>query len=260
MNITSGWKDYYATRSVEFLDDYLQYSGIFADNCNGHLNLGQFTVPDEDIPQYIWDNWYDWMYAFIEYAYNNITDGGTNDRIYLTNSGRYYEFCNEITGRHILEGFVHNRGHLLTELGWAEGFTHTAIGWLHNVAEEGNIVHVISGTVMPDNPTSEELEQEHQWMIYCLCCYLFAVEDMEKSYFAWQFWGQDDTNGYYPEMDYPFGNPLNQYYSITGSVYARDFENAIIVANLSPDTTYTVNINGTNYELGRKTGLIIPTN
>jgi len=260
MNVSSGWKDYYAAKCVNFLDNHLQYSGIFSDNSNGELYPNKFTVPDDLVPQYVWDSWYEWMYMFIDTVYNAITEEGTNSKIFLSNSGKYYQYCEEITGYHNWEGYVHGRQHSLDSLGHREDFTLFEIDLIQNIAENGYIVSVISGTKMPDNPTSDELEQAYQWMIYCLCCYLFTVEDMEKSYFAWQFFGDDVSNGYYPEMDYPFGNPLNPYYRITGSVYARDFVNATVVANLSHDTPYTVNIDGIDYVLEQCKGKIIPTN
>ena len=80
---------------------------------------------------------------------------------------------------------------------------------------------------------------------------------MNNSYFAWNFFGDDASNGYYPEMDYEFGNPIGDYYNVQGSVYARQFENATVVANIAASTTYTVEIGGISYELAGRSALII---
>ena len=80
---------------------------------------------------------------------------------------------------------------------------------------------------------------------------------MDKSYYTWNFFNDDASNGYYPEMDYEFGNPIGNYYNIQDSVYARQFENATVVANISPSVTSTVEIDGSSYEIGTRTGLVI---
>ncbi len=94
-------------------------------------------------------------------------------------------------------------------------------------------------------------------MLFTMICFLFAVEDIENSYYGWNFFTDDASRGYYPDMDYEFGDPIGDYYNIGGSVYARQFENAIVVANISPDSSETVQINDQMYELDIRTGLII---
>ena len=89
-----------------------------------------------------------------------------------------------------------------------------------------------------------------------MACFLFAVEDMQSSYYAWNFYGDDSSNGYHPEMDYIYGAPMGDYYNVDDSVYAREFENSIVVANIATSSS-TFEINGESYTLEGRTSLII---
>ena len=73
---------------------------------------------------------------------------------------------------------------------------------------------------------------------------MLEVEDMDTSYYAWNFFGDDASNGYYSEMDYEFGDPIGDYTNIQESVYVHQFENATVVVNISPTLIHTVDIGG----------------
>jgi len=58
-------------------------------------------------------------------------------------------------------------------------------------------------------------------------------------------------------MDFVYGEPLGDYYSVGGDLYRRDFTEKIIFANISPSSTYTVTVGGQTYQLPPTTGLIL---
>jgi len=250
MNPNSGWSDYLAQKCQLFLQSYSQYDGIFADDVP--ISLSEtgyaFTVPYSDFEDGVLTNWSTWMLQHIQNLQTTI-----GSKMVMPNAWKYTQFCEDITHVHIWEGFVHGRSHDVTQSGYSEYSTLYAIDKLHEQAERGNIISVISGTKNADsNPTLA-----HKYMLFTMICFLFAVEDMQKSYYAWNFFRDDASHGWYPEMDYEFGEPIGDYYNVQGSVYARQFENATVAANISPSTTYTVVIDGTSYEIGTRSGLII---
>jgi len=251
MNPNSGWSDYLAQKCQLFLQTYPQYDGIFADDVP--LDLVEagysFNVPFTNFEDGVLSNWGSWMLQHIQNLQTTI-----GNKMVMPNSWIYTQFCENITHVHIWEGFVHGRSHDVTQTGYGEWYTLSAINTLHDQAEQGNIISVISGTKNANsNPTLA-----HQYMLFSLICFLFAVEDMQKSYYAWNFFSDDASHGWYPEMDHEFGNPIGEYYNVQGSVYARQFENATVVANISPSTTYTVVIDGSSYTIGPRIGLILP--
>jgi hypothetical protein len=244
------WSDYYAQKSQQFLQNYPQYDGIFVDNVA--LDLAEagysWTVPYTEFPQNILSNWGIWTIGHIQ----NLQTTIGNNKV-MPNAWKWTQFCNNITGMHFWEGFIHGRSHDVTQPGYGEWYTLYAIDTLHAQAEKGKIIAALSGTKNANsNPTLA-----HQYMLFTLACFLFAVEDLNKSYYGWNFFDDDASHGWYPEMDYEFGNPVGDYYQIQGSVYARHFENATVVANISPSTTYTITINGESYTIGSRTALII---
>jgi hypothetical protein len=245
------WSDYYTQKSQAFLQSNPQYDGIFADDVAYNLTSAGYlwNVPYSDFQTGVLPNWGTWMLQFIQ----NLQTALGSD-IVMPNAWKYTQFCEDITGVHFWEGFVHGRSHDVTQTGYGEWYTLYAIDTLHHQAEQGNIISVLSGTKNADsNPTVA-----HQYMLFTLICFLFAVEDMDKSYYAWNFFNEDASHGWYPEMDHEFGNPVGEYYNVQGSIYARNFENATVVANISPSTTYTISIGGTSYQIGPRTGMIIP--
>jgi hypothetical protein len=94
-------------------------------------------------------------------------------------------------------------------------------------------------------------------MLFTFACFLFAVEDPNTSYYGWNFFDDDANHGWYTEMDTEIGNPIGEYYKVQGSVYARQFENATVVANISPSTTTTIVLNGTTYTIASRSALIL---
>ncbi len=261
----SGWSSYYAAKSVDFLDQNPQYDGIFADDAaldfyNGGYCSAPFNHPCEEME--LWDDengymkdWNDEEPVGSNLMYNHLSglQSEIGSGLVMPNSWKYTVFSEDITGIHLWENFVHGKIHGIYEPGYGEFYTIFAIDALRSQAERGNIIAVVSGTSNPESDPQEAAKI----LNFTLACFLFAVEDMGKSYYAWNFFGDDSGNGYYPVMDHQFGNPVGGYYNVQGSVYAREFENAIVVAGISADETESVFINGTLYEINPRTGLII---
>jgi hypothetical protein len=244
------WSDYVVQTSLQFLEDNLHYDGIFADDVAYDLvALGySWNVPYEDFEEGILDNWSDWLMEHFE-----ILQSTVGDHMVMPNGWKYTQICEQVTGVHFWEHFVHGRVHDITQPGYSESYTLFAIDTLHETAENGNIIAVLSGTKNANsNPPLA-----HQYMLFTMVCFLFAVEDIENSYYAWNFYQDDASHGYYPEMDYEFGNPIGDYYNIVGSVYARQFENATVVANIAHSLSYTIEIDGNSYQIGSRSALII---
>ncbi len=246
----TSWSDYYAQKSAQFLLDNSHYNGIFVDDCAYNLeDTGyQWTVPYDQFEYGIIDNWPNFMMDHIE----NLQNAIGSDMV-MPNAWKYTEFCEEITGVHLWENFVHGKIHDITQTGYNPWYTLYAVDKLKDMAELGYSIAAISGTKNADsNP-----DLAHQYMLFTMICFLFAVEDMDKSYFGWNFFEDDASNGYYPEMDYEFGDPLGDYYHIQDEVYARQFQYATVVANIDTAQTENVYIGGQWYELEPRSGLII---
>ncbi|MFA5102307.1 MAG: putative glycoside hydrolase, partial [Candidatus Thermoplasmatota archaeon] len=195
------WSDYYAQKSKQFLINNPHYDGIFADNVAMNLSEAGYswTVPYNEFPQNILNNWGIWTIAHIQ----NLQTTIGNSKI-IPNAWKWTQICNNVTGIHFWEGFIHGRNHELTQAGYGEYYTLYAIDTLHTQAEKGKVIAVLSGTKNADN--NPILARQH--MLFTLACFLFAVEDMSKSYYGWNFFDDDASHGWYPEMDYKFGNPI----------------------------------------------------
>ncbi len=251
MDPKSGWSNYFAKRCKDYIDSHPLCDGIFADDTAYDLHESgyEWNVPYSEFEEGILDDWSASMIAHIQ----NIQDK-IGSLLLIPNAWKFTQFCEISTGVHFWEGFVHGRVHDVTQSGYGEWYTQYAIDTLHQQAEQGKIIFALSGTKNgDDNP-----KLAHKHMVFTLICFLFAVEDMEKSYYGWNFYDDDSSQGWFPEMDYEFGNPVGEYYQIEGSVYARRFENATVVANISPSQTYTITIGGQSYKMESRTGLIIP--
>jgi len=269
-NPSVGWSDYYSNECAQYLNDYPQYDGIFGDGAHRLYGYPKWAIegdpenpiPNSDIPQVVWDNFPgpqdqpvtsdSWMYDHVQN-----TQDAIGDAIFMGNSAHDYILGEEITNWHCYEGYVHSRSQSLEVRGWGKGVCLSMLDEISSTAKEGVNICVTSGTDMPANPTPEEMERSHEIFVFSLCNFLLAIDDLDKSWFSWQFYQDDDSQGWWPEMDYEYGEPIGDYYQLTGSVYRRDFNNAIIIVNLSNDNVHTVVIDDITYELEPHTGEII---
>ncbi len=258
MNPNSGWSDYCAQQNQNFLHDYPQYNGIFADDSS--LDLIEdgytFTIPYSQFQNVVLDDWSPWMVQYMQQ-----TEATIGDHIVMPNAWKHMDLCTEATHATFWENFVHGRGTAYNENGlgtngWNYGLL--AIDLLHAQAELGNIIAVNSGC---KDANAHPIEAK-QWMLFTYACFAFAVADVNKAYYSWQFYNSDSSHGYYPEMDINLGQPIGDYYLVNGTphVYARQFTNYFVTANLDllGTGTVTFTINGDSYTLSPRTAILIP--
>jgi hypothetical protein len=257
MNPNSGWSDYIAQQNKQFLQNYPQYDGIFADDTSSDLVDDGYTfkIPYTQFEAGVLDNWGTWM---IQYMQNVKTNLG-ND-VLMPNAWKHMEISTEATHAIFWENFVHGRSSAYNENGlgtngWNYGLV--AVDALHVQAELGNIIAVNSGC---KDANAHPVEAK-KWMLFTYACFSFAVVDLSKAYYSWQFYSTDSSHGYYPEMDINLGQPIGDYYHVSGTsqVYARQFANYYVAANLNllgtGDVTFT--INGASYTLSPRTAVFI---
>jgi len=257
MNPNSGWSDYCAQQNAQFLQNYPQYEGIFADDTSSDLVDDGYTfeIPYSQFEAGVLDNWATWM---IQYMQEVKTTMG-ND-ILMPNAWKHMEMCMEATHAIFWENFIHGRSSAYNEnglgtAGWNYGLV--AIDALHEQAELGNTIAVNSGC---KDANAHPVEAK-KWMLFTYACFSFAVVDLNKAYYSWQFYSTDSSHGYYPEMDINLGQPVGDYYHVSGTaqVYARQFANYYVAANLNllgtGDVTFT--INGASYTLSPRTAVFI---
>ena len=257
MNPNSGWSDYCAQQNKQFLQNYPQYDGIFADDTSSDLVDDGYTfqIPYSQFENGILTNWENWMTQYMQ----KVKTALGNDLI-MPNAWKHMEMCEDATHAIFWENFIHGRSTAYNEnglgtAGWNYGLV--AIDALHTQAELGNIIAVNSGC---KDANAHPIEAK-RWMLFTYACFSFAVVDLEKAYFSWQFFNSDSSHGYYPEMDIILGQPIGDYYHVSGTaqVYARQFTNYYVAANLNllgtGDVTFT--INGASYTLSPRTAVFI---
>jgi hypothetical protein len=259
MNPNSGWSNYCAQLNKNFLQNYTQYNGIFADDSSSDLIEDGYTfkVPYSQFPSGVLDNWATWMIQYMQTTQMMLG----NDNIVMPNAWKHMELCSDATHVTFWENFIHGRSTAYNENGlgtngWNYGLV--AIDSLHAQAELGNIIAVNCGC---KDANAHPVEAK-QWMLFTYACFSFAVVDVNKAYYSWQFYNSDSSHGYYPEMDIDLGQPMGDYYLVSGTahVYARQFTNYYVVANLNllgtGDVTFT--INGISHTLSPRTAILIP--
>ena len=174
----------------------------------------------------------------------------------MPNAWKYTQYCQDTTHIHFWEGFIHNRDKVYNENHYSIEMIHYAIDKLHTQAELGNIIATNSGCV----DANVHPVEAKQWALFCYACLSFATVDVTKTYFSWQFFNDDTSHGWYPEMDIILGQPLGDYYKISNPhVYGREFTNYYVIANfdLLSSTSVTFTMNGTSYTIAPRTALFI---
>lgn len=254
MDVTSGWKDYYASQCQDFLNANPHYDGIMADDAWSDFKDNVWNPPSDpaDIPPEIPEDWSDEMTGILQQTKNTI-----GDKTLIPNSASTGQAA--IDGTFFWENFVHSPYAGLDHTGYEQEYTLHALDKFKSMSKQGHTCVAVSGTTVPANMTEGELEKLHDWQIYCLSCFLLVIDNFENNYFGWNFINSDDgSKGYFSEMDYEVGEPLGEGYKIIDTVYARDFESATVVVNVADgDNPYTVQIDGEDYTIGSKKGLIL---
>ena len=256
MNPNSGWSNYVAQRSKTFLTTYPQFDGVFLDDAAIDLQGFDYTfkVSYSQFATGILSNWKSWMLSYMSNVKNNL-----GSHIVMANCFTGTEIADK-TKCMLWENFIHGRSAAYNEngygtAGWNYGLL--AVDALHEQAELGNIIAVNSGC---ENANAHPVEAK-QWMLFTYACFSFAVVDLNKAYYSWQFFNSDSTNGYYPEMEINLGQPIGDYYHVSGTaqVYARQFANYYVAANLNLLGTgsVTFTINGVSKTLAPRTAVFI---
>ena len=260
MNPSSGWSDYYANRSATRLEG-TQFTAIHADNAFTDWDQG-FVAPSlsfYDLDD--WDpvalaGWHSGMVNLLLKTRVAIQHDLIPNCWKSTDSGN-------ASGMHEWEHFVHGPSHDLyapgyTTQGWNNGLL--CVEYLRSQADHGIAIVAISGTSgYPSSPTQADKDRLHQLQVFTLCCFLFAVEDMSKSYYTWctNSYKGDPSLFYFPEMDFIYGNPVGEYQLMNGDLYKREFTEKTVFANLSPSISYEVETGSGTFTLPPRAGLII---
>lgn len=259
MNPASGWADYYANRCAARLNANTEYYSIHADNAWTDWGpMGGWPASTCNFPDLA-----DWNQTEVLARHTGMVDLLTKTRNtigkpFISNDWKSTDAGNA-SDMHMWENFMH--GHIndlyspgYTTGGWNNGLL--AIDYMERKLESSATRVVISGTGgYPDTPTQQDKDRLHQLQVFTLCCFLFTVKSISNSYYTWatNSYGGDPSLSYFDEMNYKFGNPVDSYHQINGYLYARTFDDKIVYANLSPDTSYTVG----SYTLQPRSGLII---
>ena len=255
MNPNSGWSNYVAQRSKTFLTTNPQYDGIFLDDAAIDLQGFDYTfkVSYSQFATGVLSNWKSWMISYMSNVKSNL-----GSDIVMANCYKGTELGQK-TKCMLWENFIHGRSSAYNENGYGSDWNYglDAVDALHEQAELGNIIAVNSGC---DNANAHPTEAK-KWMLFTFACFSFAVVDLNKAYYSWQFYSTDSTHGYYPEMDINLGQPIGDYYHVSGTsqVYARQFANYYVAANLNILGTgsVTFTINGVSKTLAPRTAVFI---
>ncbi len=254
MNPSSGWSSYYASQCQQFLNNNPQYDGIFSDDVITDLQeIGiPFTVAYSKIPSSVFTNWGSWMNQHIK----NIKTAIGNHML-MPNAWKYTTYCQSTTHIHFWEGFIHHWDKAYNDNHYSIDMIHYAIEQLHTQAELGNIIATNSGCANADSHPTEA----KRWALFSYACLAFATVDVTKAYFSWNFYMDDNSHGYYSEMDIALGQPRGDYYRVSGTsyVYAREFSNYYVAANLNLLGTgsVTFTINGVTKTLAPRSAVFI---
>jgi hypothetical protein len=250
MNPNSDWASYYANRVSTLLSKYPQYSGVFIDNCP--LDLKEcgytFTTSYSNFQSGFLSNW---KTAYLNMMF--MTKTAVGSKIVMPNAWKYTEMCEKATKATMWENFIHGRCSSYNGYGSSTYMCIYAINALHKQAELGNIIAVNSGckdAIL--HPTAMK-----QWQKFTLACFMFAVVDLSKAYYSWQFLNTDSSKGYFAEMETQFGLPVADYKLLTKNTYIREFNYYYVVANLDTSYSSSFTVNGVGYTLQARNALFI---
>jgi len=255
MNPNSGWSNYVAQRSKTFLTNNPQYDGVFLDDAAIDLQGFDYTfkVSYSQFPTATLTNWKSWMSSYLSNVKSTLGSDLVMANCYTGTVLAQKTKCM------LWENFIHGRSSAYNENGYDSSWNYglDAVDALHEQAELGNIIAVNSGC---DNANSHPTEAK-RWMLFTYACFSFAVVDLNKAYYSWQFYSTDSSHGYYPEMDINLGQPVGDYYHVSGTaqVYARQFANYYVAANLNSlgTSSVTFTINGVSKTLAPRTAVFI---
>lgn len=260
----TGWREYYTGACYNGLMDEvhgLMYDGVFNDNVYWTLSRidGDFStlIPtsrwtDETGAPITQAQWGAGVYDSFVYQ-QSILDTVSNGRnISMMNCGSMGVQMSPATNWACYEHWIHSlRSSYLNYWGGTEGSALWGVSHVNNVhlmQSNGAYTGLLSGCAQDAG--------YNDWLLYCYCCGLLACVDLEHTYYAWNFYGDDVNNGWiqYP-MDVQVGQPITSWGTATdirntpmyihehtwdpygfqyhGGVFAREFENYWVVVNFA---------------------------
>ena len=254
MNPSSGWSTYSAQRFKTFLTTYPQFDGVYLDDAVCDLVDYDYTfkVSYSQFQTGVLSNWESWMISHMSRIKSTVGSDIVMPNCYTGT------VLTEQAKAGLWENFVHGRSNAYNDNGYGTSSVLQAIDALHTQAKLGNIIAVNPGCASADSHTVEA----KRWMLFTYACFSFAVVDLNKAYYAWQINMMDSTGGYYSEMDMKLGQPMGDYYKVSGTtyVYARQFANYYVAANINSlgTSSVTFTLNGASYTLSPRTAVFIP--
>jgi hypothetical protein len=168
-------------------------------------------------------------------------------------NGFFVQYCDG----QLIEHFLHRSYYA------ANDFTQTnpinEMMLMEKLSATGKIIMAHTEAIVPQNPTTANIEQVHKTAVYCLGGYLLSYSG--KATFGFGAMSTDYTGHecYWAEMDKSIGSPTGVRYNVQGDLWARDFTAGKVFLNVGDANTYTVNVAGTNYSVPPRSGLIMPT-
>lgn len=236
MNITSGWRQFYAQYANSLLSS--QYvDGIFGDDVLNEIkytimagvfsdDVTKVVLTTSNFPNAFLDNWRSYVVDFLSYAKNNMN----SEKKFIINSEEYmtndYLTLTGVDGK-MAEGFA-----VKTDI-------MNSINGMARDSATGKIF--IAETYVP-TPTSTPTAK------YSYVATLLAMNG-DNCYFGYNaayYYGYEGGANYMPVFVPNLGSPSGSYYQSQG-IYMRDFTGGIVLFNPS-DNSYTINL-GDNYQL-----------
>lgn len=250
MNPNSGWSTYFNNKVSTFLKNNPQYNGVFLDNAP--LNLEEtgytFTVSYSRFGSGIISNW---ASSFLSQLTKLKALVGS--KMVMPNTWKYTDISEKATHAMFWENYIHGRNSPYNAYGYSTIMCLYSINALHKQAELGNVIGVNSGCKSADlYPTAAK-----QWQKFTLACFMFAVQNLSRAYYSWQFINTDSSKGYFQEMDLVFGPPVSDYRVLTKNTYIREFKYYYVVANLDTTLSSSFTIAGHSYTLKARNALFI---
>jgi len=241
----------YRAYIISYCRGYLEtggYDGVMLDDWWTSLWESELSgSPDPSWNQGTPTRWQKALQGLIQYVKAQVPN-----KLWLYNgpsNGLYMEYCDPVTQGKCQEGFAYywqSWRMPLDDINEFEKYSKLNYWYV-------GIPHVYT----------EATDTEHDFL-YGFCCYLLALENLDKSFFGWMnFWtveqGRGSSRGYYPQMDLNFGSPVGDKTRVIGDVWARTYEHYKVYVNLNHDAPATFTDAGQTITLQPKSGLLVET-
>lgn len=231
-----GWRNHYADYVKGMLEAYPDLDGIFADNVWDFFRYDVWNVEKEQLPAGIGSRWHSDMLEMIKYVKSEM-----GNKLFIINTENNYDYVEACDGK-MEEMFVHTHFWNLDEFPqWYEW--KTKIESLKYNSQRGKYYLAHSGTIVPEDHTTANLQRVHEMMIYCFAFSLLGWNG-ENATFGFNKLSSKYGSRfcYCSEFNVSLGSPTSDYYQI-GPVYTRDFESGKVLVNPAR-SSHTVQLSG----------------